>query len=106
MNATGPRFHLMIQYDWKPHIDAERRTYHVQKILGLMGMQVPGLLDLRFGPRLCAHPGEMNSWDDAAVMVFASHQDYVDFGTSTAHDSVAFELVADLDRIQYIGFTG
>jgi len=106
MNATTPRFHLMIQYDWKAHIGAERRLYHVRKILGLLEKRVPGLLDLRFGPRLCAHPADMNTWDDAAVMVFGSHQDYIDFGTSAAHDEVAFELVADLERIQYIGFTG
>ncbi len=98
-------FHLLIQYDWKPSVSGERRAYHAGKIRGL-ATRVPGLLDVRFGPRHLGHPQETSSWDDAAVMVFQHQDDYARFGTSPVHDEVAAELMADLERITYVGFTG
>ncbi len=104
--TTATRFQLMVLYDWKPGIDAERVAHHARRIRALATL-VPGLIDVRFGPRLCGHPAaDAQGWDHAAVMVFARHQDFIAFGPTKAHDDVATELVADLERISYVGFEG
>ncbi|HYE07463.1 MAG TPA: Dabb family protein [Planctomycetota bacterium] len=104
--AHGTRFQLMVLYDWKAGIDAQRIAVHAQRIRALPSL-VPGLIEVRFGPRLCGHPqGESEGWDHAAVMVFARHADFVAFGATRAHDDVAIELVADLERISSVGFAG
>jgi hypothetical protein len=105
-SSNPPQFHLCVLYRWKPHIGAERRAYQIAKIRWLLTQSVPGLADIRFGPRACAHPAQAERWHDAAVMIFATHQDYIAFGTSSAHDVVAGELVADLEDLQFLGFTG
>jgi len=106
MTPSATCFQLIITYDWKPEVTPARRQYHVDKIRALLTKGVPGLLELRIGPRSLGHPAETASWDHGAVMVFSHEQDYISFGSTKAHDDVAFELVADLERIQYIGFTG
>ena len=96
----------MVLYDWKAGIGPERIAFHAAKIRALPAL-VPGLIEVRFGPRQCGHPeGETSGWDHAAVMVFARLEDYAAFGPTKAHDDVAIELVADLERISYVGFTG
>lgn len=107
-NTAGSptRFQLMVLYDWKPGISSERIACHAAKIRALPD-QVPGLLEIRFGARICGHPdADVRGWDHAAVMVFGCHQDFVAFGPTEAHDAVAIDLVADLERIQYVGFEG
>ena len=105
-NDADPRFQLMVLYDWKPHIGPERIAWHAAKIRALPTI-VSGLIEVRFGPRQCGHPDEdTRGWDHAAVMVFRRHEDFVAFGPTRAHDDVATELVADLERISYVGFTG
>lgn len=106
MTTVAVRFHLMVLYDWKPGVEPERVAYHAAKIRALPSL-VPGLIEVRFGPRLCGHPDEdARGWDHAAVMVFRRHQDFIAFGPTAAHDGVAIELVADLERISYVGFEG
>lgn len=102
----GTRFQLMVLYDWKPGVTAERIAIHAARIRALPEL-VPGLLAVRFGPRCCGHPAvDTDGWDHAAVMTFGSHQDFIAFGPTKAHDDVAVELVADLERISYVGFEG
>ena len=104
--TTTSRFQLMVLYDWKPHIGEERIAHHARKIRALPAL-VPGLIEVRFGPRLCGHPeDDTRGWDHAAVMVFARHEDFIAFGPTPAHDEVAIDLVADLERISYVGFAG
>ncbi|MBA3846886.1 MAG: Dabb family protein [Planctomycetes bacterium] len=103
---SDTRFQLMVLYGWKPGIDAQRIAHHARKIRALATV-VPGLIEVRFGPRLCGHPqAETDGRDHAAVMTFARHEDFAAFGPTKAHDDVAFELVTDLERISYVGFAG
>lgn len=103
---TEARFHLLVRYDWKPGIGPERIAVHAARIRDLPA-RVPNLLSARFGERCCGHPAEVAAgWDHAAVLVFARHADFVAFGSTPAHDAVATELVADLERIEYVGFEG
>jgi hypothetical protein len=100
------RFHLVVRYDWKPHVDAARVAYHAAKIRALPA-RVPNLLDARFGPRPLGHPAEeAQGRDHAAVLIFRSAADYAAFGPTQAHDDVAIELAADLERIEYLGLAG
>jgi hypothetical protein len=99
------RFHLLVRYDWKAGVGAERVAYHAAKICGLPS-RVPNLLDARFGERRLGHPAATAEWDHCATLVFGSAEDYAAFGRSAVHDEVAAELLADLERIEFVGFTG
>jgi hypothetical protein len=106
MVTTETRFQLMVLYEWKSGICPERIAYHARKIRALPG-KVPNLLEARFGPRQLGHPDvDTRRWQHAAVLVFRCAQDYAAFGPTPAHDEVALELVADLERISYVGFEG
>ncbi len=106
MDSAQQRFQLMVLYAWKPGIGPERIAYHAAKIRALPA-KVPNLLAARFGPRLLGHPAEeANRWHHAAVLVFRSQADFAAFGPTPAHDEVAIALVADLERISYVGFEG
>jgi hypothetical protein len=96
-------FDLMVLYEWKPGITAERIEHHLRLIRALVG-QVPGLIALRVGPRTFGFGPTSEGWTHAAIMTFRQQADYLTFGKAPAHDRIAPELVADLQRITAIGF--
>ena len=104
--SSATRFQLVVLYDWKPGVTPARIAWHADRIRALP-RAAPGLIEARFGPRLCGHPeAETRDWDHAAVLVFDRHADFIALGPTAAHEAVANELVADLERISYVGFSG
>ena len=95
-------FTLLILYEWKPGISAQRIEHHLAKIRALAG-RVPGINDVRVGPRTIAFGPDAQRWTHAGLMTFRDQSDYETFGRSAAHDEIAPELVADLQNLLAVG---
>ena len=97
-------FDLMVMYEWKPGLPAERIEHHLRKIRALEG-KVPGLVAIRIGPKTVGHGPNVEAYTHGCVMTFATQEDYtVRFARSKEHDDIAPELVADLKNIFFLGF--
>jgi hypothetical protein len=97
-------FDLLVLYRWKPGVAPDRIDFHLKKIRAMNG-QVPGLLDVRIGPRTLGFGPAAEGITHACVMSFAQQADYAAFGTSPIHDDIAPALVADLAELTAVGFT-
>lgn len=95
-------FTLLIFYEWKPGISAQRIEHHFTKIRALP-QSVPGMIDVRVGPSTISFGPDAQRWTHAGIMTFNKQSDYESFGRSAAHDEIAPQLVADLENLLAVG---
>ena len=90
---------LIVLYKWKPSVSEERIRYHLGEI-GKMKERVPGLLEVKFGPR-CYGPEQ---WSHGARLTFASPAALDEYSRHPEHDRIASLIMPDLETIHYCGF--
>lgn len=90
---------LIVLYEWKESVSEERVSYHLNAI-GAMRDKVPGLLEVKIGPR-CYGPEQ---WSHGARLTFDSPGALDDYARHPEHDNIANQIVPDLQNIQYCGF--
>lgn len=90
---------LLVLYDWKNGVTEERIAYYLREIEG-MREKVPGLLEVKTGPR-CFGPEQ---WTHGARLTFESSEALTAYSSHPEHDRIAGMIVPDLNVIQYVGF--
>ena len=90
---------LIVLYDWKESVSDERIAYHLGEI-SKMKEKVPGLLEVKIGPRCYGQ----EQWTHGACLTFASAEALDEYSRHPEHDRIASQIVPDLETLQYCGF--
>jgi len=90
---------LIVLYDWKESVSQERIAYHLGEI-SKMKEKVPGLLEVKIGPRCYGQ----EQWTHGACLTFTSAAALDEYSRHPEHDRIASQLVPDLETLQYCGF--
>jgi len=90
---------LIVLYDWKESVSEERIEYHLREI-SAMQEKVPGLLEVKIGPRCFGQ----EQWTHGARLTFSSQAALDEYSRHPEHDRIASQIVPDLETLQYCGF--